>query len=387
MMFTQKINHMKNNFGNITLKHILIKDQKYIGLKFYPNKGIQAIIQKHNNYSWNEEFSMYITNNIKENFNAIFSHFKGVAWINGTHFFEGKKVLKMNDTINLDTYRKRPPRTHRVAPEEYLAKLEYKRYAMNTARTYISCFEKFINTFPEKPLLEINENDIQEYLNINARKGVSTSLLNQIVNSIKFYYEVVEQMPNRFYSIDRPIKMETLPKVLSPETVKKILLMTRNIKHKCILSLLYSAGLRRQELLNLKISDIDSKRMVIFISQGKGHKDRNTILSPSVLNDLRLYFKECKPKTYLFEGPNGSQYSATSVAKILDAARIRAGVREKVTPHMLRHSFATHLLENGTDLRYIQTLLGHSSTKTTEIYTKVSFSSIQNIKSPIDSLN
>lgn len=127
--------------------------------------------------------------------------------------------------------------------------------------------------------------------------------------------------------------------------------------------------------------------MVINVRQGKGHKDRNTILSPQVLNDLRTYFREYKPKHYLFEGPNGAKYSGTSIAKILDRARIRAGIREKVTPHMLRHSFATHLLENGTDLRYIQVLLGHSSSKTTEIYTKVSFSSIQNIKSPLDSLN
>lgn len=378
---------MASTFGNITLIHLLISDIKFIGLKFYPHKTIQAIINSNSIYQWNEEFSVYVAANTKENFNAIFNHFKGKAWINGSKFFEGKKRLKVNEKINLDQYRKRNSNKGRTVPTSYLAKLEYKGYSINTARTYISCFEKFINTFPDRPLLEINENEIQEYLNAKARKGASTSHLNQILNSIKFYYEVVEKMPNRFYSIDRPIKEETLPKVLSPLSVKKMLLMTQNIKHKCILSLLYSAGLRRQELINLTLSDIDSKRMVINVRQGKGHKDRNTILSPQVLNDLRTYFREYKPKHYLFEGPNGAKYSGTSIAKILDQARIRAGIREKVTPHMLRHSFATHLLENGTDLRYIQVLLGHSSSKTTEIYTKVSFSSIQNIKSPLDSLN
>lgn len=378
---------MTSSFGNITLKHLLIQDLKYIGLQFYPNKTIQDIIDQHKAYVWNDEFSMFTIPNNTANFSQIFRDFKGKAWINGTHFFEGKKQFKTNDTLNLDHYRKRDLGSILQVPDAYLSKLEFKRYALNTARTYISCFEKFMNAFPKKALLEINENDIQEYLNEKARAGVSTSQLNQILNSIKFYYEVVEQMPNRFYSIHRPIKKETLPKVLSPETIKKLLLMTQNIKHKCILSLLYSAGLRRQELLNLKLTDIDSKRMVIIVRQGKGHKDRNSILSPQVLKDLRIYFKECQPKIYLFEGPTGGPYSATSISKILNAARIRAGIRDKVTPHMLRHSFATHLLENGTDLRYIQTLLGHNSSKTTEIYTKVSFSSIQNIKSPIDSLN
>ena len=379
---------MAQPFGNITLKHLLIKNKKFIGLQFHPNTKIDGLIKHFQEAAWNEEFSMYAVPNTKENFNKIFDTFRGVAWINGAHFFKGKVQMKRNAPIKLEDYRKRPAiEGHRYCPAEYLDKLEYKRYSINTARTYISCFEKFINHFSQYELLEITEQEIQEFLNIKAREGVSTSQLNQLLNSIKFFYETVHQMPNRFYSIERPFKEERLPKVLSAEEVFKIINATTNIKHRCILSLLYSAGLRRQELLNLRLEDIQSDRMMICIRGGKGHKDRVTVLSQKVLDDLRLYFKDWKPKTYLFEGTVGKQYSPASVRAILRKAAKKAGIDKKVTPHMLRHSFATHLLESGTDLRYIQSLLGHNSSKTTEIYTKVSLGHMQSIKSPFDSLS
>lgn len=187
-------------------------------------------------------------------------------------------------------------------------------------------------------------------------------------------------MPNRFYSIERPRKRESLPKVISLEEVQSIIINTNNIKHKCIVSLLYSAGLRRGELLNLKMKDIDSKRMVITVKNGKGNKNRLTILSQSVLKDLRVYFLKWKPKTYLFEGKPECMYSPTSVLKIIKNAAEKANIKKNITPRMLRHSFATHLLGNGTDLRYIQVLLGHSSSKTTEIYTQVAINNIIAIK-------
>ena len=378
---------MKPRFGNITLKHLLINEQKYIGLKFYPNETVENILKSQNVYLWNDKFSMYCAPNTKENFKLIFDSFKGIAWINGAHFFQGKVRKKFNDEINLDSYRKRKKHPNaRYVPDEYLAKLEFKRYSINTARTYISCFEKFMNAFKKHELIEISEEDIQQYLNHLAQKGVSTSQLNQTINSIKFYYELILQMPNRFYIIERPFKEQTLPKVLSKEEVFKIIDATTNIKHKCVLSLLYSSGLRRQELLNLRISDIDSKRMMITIKQAKGKKDRVTVLSTKVLEDLRTYVKEWKPVNYLFEGKRGEKYSPSSVGAIIKKAAKKAKINKKVTPHMLRHSFATHLLESGTDLRYIQTLLGHTSSKTTEIYTQVSLGHMQKIKSPFDSL-
>lgn len=379
---------MSHPFGHITLKHLLIEDQKHIGIQFTPNKQVEKLVMTLPQVQWNAQFNMYSIPNTKEHFSLIFETFRGIAWINGPHFFKGKVRKGQNGHINLDDFRNRISRNdYRYCPEEYLSKLEYKRYSMNTARTYISCFEKFMNHFKQYDLMTINEEDIQNYLNELARKGVSSSQLNQILNSVKFYYETVKEMPNRFYSIERPFKEKRLPKVLSKEEIFKIIESTPNIKHKCIVSLLYSSGLRRQELLNLKIEDVDSKRMMLKISRGKGHKDRYTLLSPKVLNDLRLYFKQWRPKEYLFEGAPGKQYGRTSVSKIITKAAKKAKIGKKVTPHMLRHSFATHLLENGTDLRYIQSLLGHNSSKTTEIYTQVTFANIQHVQSPFDSLN
>jgi site-specific recombinase XerD len=194
-------------------------------------------------------------------------------------------------------------------------------------------------------------------------------------------------MPNRFYAIDRPRKRGTsLPKVLSKEEVKALIANAQNIKHKCIISLLYGAGLRRGELLNLKLTDIDSKRMVIVVRNGKGKKDRLTVLSPKLLEDLRIYFKQWQPHTFLFEGAKGGVYGSTTVNKVVKVAAKNAGIEKSVSSHMLRHSFATHLLEDGVDLRYIQSLLGHSSTKTTEIYTQVATHNINNITSPLDVL-
>ena len=191
-------------------------------------------------------------------------------------------------------------------------------------------------------------------------------------------------MPNRFYSIERPRKEQKLPKVFSKQEILSIIEHTNNIKHRCIVSLLYSAGLRRSELLNLKLSDIDSKRMLIFISNAKNNKDRYSLLSKNVLKDLKIYYLQWRPKEYLFEGLLGQKYSAESVSKIVKNASIKAGIARKVTPHMLRHSFATHLLENGTDIRSIQTLLGHGNIKTTEIYTQVAVSNFRLIKNPLD---
>ena len=162
---------------------------------------------------------------------------------------------------------------------------------------------------------------------------------------------------------------------------------TKNLKHNCILTLLYSSGLRRSELLNLKIVDIDSKRMIIWIRNAKGAKDRYTLLSPTVLESLRTYYKAWKPKKYLFEGNESCKYSASSLRQIVLTAGKKAKINKTVTPHMLRHSFAKHLLENGTNLRYIQSLLGHKSSQTTEIYTQVSTNHIKQIQNPIELLN
>tara|TARA_B110000285_G_C15024859_1_gene563580 strand:+ start:96 stop:1241 length:1146 start_codon:yes stop_codon:yes gene_type:complete len=379
---------MNSTKKNIALKHLLIDGKKQIGLKFYPDKVIQALIKELPSAAWSNKFGMVYTANTSENFNLIFSLFKGVAWINLSSFSTKRNLTNKNQLITVDSYRNRKLALgFKPCPEAFLQKLELKRYSMNTARTYIAMFERFINAHNESDLLSINEEQIRLYLQGMVQEKRSDSYINQMINSIKFFYEVVMEMPNRFYSIERPRKKESLPKVISTEEVQSIIKNTNNIKHKCIVSLLYSAGLRRGELLNLKIEDIDSKRMVINVKNGKGGKDRITILSPSVLEELRFYYKVWKPKIYLFEGEKGAKYSGTSVLRIIQKAAIKAGLKKRISPHVLRHSFATHLLESGTDLRYIQVLLGHSSTKTTEIYTQVATNNIRSIISPIDSLN
>ncbi len=372
---------------NITLKHLLIGEEKQIGLKFYQDKVIQSLLKELPDVKWSDEFGMAYVKNTKPNLNLIFSNFKGVAWINCAHFFPKQKIKSNTKPFSIEQYRNTSQNDTRKVPEVYLEKLELKQYALNTAKTYVQLFEKFINYYKEYELTNIDENDIRNYLKVLVKEGRSSSYLNQMINSIKFYYEIVLGMPNRFYSIERPAKKQQLPKVISLEEVQSIINNTNNIKHKCIVSLFYSAGLRRSELLNLKITDIDSKRMVITVRNGKGNKDRLTILSQAVLEDLRIYYKEWKPKDFLFEGASSRMYASTSVSRIIDYAAKKAGIRKKITPHMLRHSFATHLLENGTDLRYIQVLLGHNSTRTTEVYTQVAINNIKAIKSPIELLN
>lgn len=376
---------MKQKTKYVTLKHLLIGNQKQIGLQFYPNKLIQTVIKGLPNAKWSKEYNMAYIENKPNNLNLIFTDFKGVAWVNCSHFFPKHAQTKRNEAISVDQYRKRKlDNDYRPCPEEFLRKLELKRYALNTSKTYIGMFEKFINHFKTTELLDIDEETIRGYLQSLVTERKSNSYVNQMINSIKFYYEVTMGMPNRFYSVERPRKRDTLPKVISKEEVKMIIKNTNNIKHKCIVSLLYSAGLRRGELISLKLKDIDSKRMVINVNQGKGYKDRITLLSPSVLEDLRLYFKEWKPKVYLFEGPSAKKYSAESVLKIVKRAAKKAGIRKVIGVHTLRHSFATHLLEAGTSIRYIQILLGHSSSKTTEVYTHVATNNIRTIKSPLD---
>jgi integrase/recombinase XerD len=188
-------------------------------------------------------------------------------------------------------------------------------------------------------------------------------------------------------SIHRPKREKVLPNVLSKEEVKLILESQHNIKHKAMLCLIYSCGLRRSELLHLKLDDINSKRNIVIIRQAKGKKDRIVPLSTKILEMLRVYFVAYRPKEYLFEGQeSGKPYDERSLQQVMKHALIKAGIKKPATLHWLRHSYATHLLEAGTDLRYIQELLGHKSSRTTEIYTHVSTREIQKIKSPFDDL-
>ncbi|MEM6642000.1 MAG: site-specific tyrosine recombinase/integron integrase [Bacteroidota bacterium] len=263
--------------------------------------------------------------------------------------------------------------------------LVVSRYSQSTLRTYKYMFREFLKFHYPTPLYQIIKKEIMAYqCALVEKKKVSRSYQNQSINALKFYWEQVLGHDRKFFEISRPKKVEKLPTVLSIVEVQRILKATRNIKHKAMLTALYSAGLRIGELLNLRLGDVDSAHMRLWVREGKGVKDRLTVLSPMLLKLLRIYFRAYRPQYYLFEGQEGKPYSGSSVRKVLQRAVERAGVQKSVRPHTLRHSFATHLLENGTNLRYIQTLLGHTSAKTTEIYTHVSSKELEEVRSPLD---
>jgi integrase/recombinase XerD len=274
------------------------------------------------------------------------------------------------------------------AIENFQRWLRSKRYSENTIKTYSDALKSFLVFYRTKNIHDISNEDVIIYNNDYILKNkLSASYQNQIVNAIKLYFRTIQDKKIELEKIHRPKHARELPNVLSKEEVKAILGAHSNIKHKAMLSMIYSGGLRSGELLSLQTQHIDSKRNIVLLKNAKGKKDRIVPLSPKILDLLRDYYKIYKPRLYLFEGQKaGEKYDARSLQQILKQALQKAGITKPVTLHWLRHSYATHLLESGTDLRYIQELLGHSSSKTTEIYTHVSTKSIQQIKSPFDDL-
>lgn len=278
-------------------------------------------------------------------------------------------------------------KNYRTCPQSYIDKLNELRYSINTLNVYTDLFGEFINFYEDYSIDDITETMIIDFLRyLVTERHVSTSYQNQSINSIKFYYEKVMRGQRKVYLIDRPREETYLPEVLSEQEISDILNATENLKHKAILMTIYSAGLRISEAINLKVKDIDSQRMQIRVEQAKGKKDRYTLLGTKTLEILRKYFLEYKPKIWLFEGAKGEQYAPRTIQEILKKSVAKTQIKKRVTVHTLRHSFATHLLEAGTDLRYIQSLLGHANSKTTEIYTHITTKGFDQIKSPLDRL-
>jgi site-specific recombinase XerD len=240
----------------------------------------------------------------------------------------------------------------------------------------------------EKPLAGLTPNQIKSYLLwLLQERKCSESKVHTTLNALKFCFEQVLHQTKIFIAIPRPKKHLQLPKVHAMEQVKKIIQSTQNEKHKTMLMLAYDTGLRLQEIINLKIKDINSARMVIDVIRAKGKKDRQVVLSEKLLTQLRKYFKIYRPKEWLFEGNPGRQYGYRTLQEVFSMAKEKAGVKIKGGIHTMRHSFATHLLENGTDIRLIQELLGHNSIKTTIRYTHVSKAQLQKVRSPLNDLD
>ncbi|MCC6372744.1 MAG: site-specific integrase [Bacteroidia bacterium] len=332
---------------------------------------------------------------------AVFNLLNGRAWINyealqgqfnpkGDKYVGGNKNEPPNKTRSaFDEQMSRELSTEtRERVGVFVAWLRSRRYSANTVSTYEEALKTFLRFCASKPVSEIGNADLIAFNNhyILGRQ-LSASFQNQVVNAVKLFFKTVELKNMEVELIHRPKRAHVLPNVLSKEEVKAILNAHGNLKHKAMLSLIYSCGLRRSELLNLKLNDLDENRHLMLIKQSKGRKDRIVPLGEKLFVLLHSYLESYKPKEWLFEGqPAGTAYDESSLAAVLKQAVQKCNINKPVTLHWLRHSYATHLLEGGTDLRYIQELLGHSRSTTTEIYTHVSTKSLQKVISPFDTL-
>jgi len=315
-----------------------------------------------------------------------------IKQIDGARWSQSLGVWHLPDTEENRVRFKITPISHTIPSSEGITQIEKfkqflrsKRYSESTVATYSEALKSFLVFYREKPLAGITNEDVIDYNNEYILKNnLSASYQNQTINAIKLFFKIVLNSKMVIEELHRPKNAKTLPNILSKEETFRLIDVTTNLKHKTLLALIYSSGLRISEAINMKISDIDSQRMLIHVKNAKGKKDRYTLLSTKVLGLLKAYYTIFKPKKFLFEGQYGEQYSSRSAQSVLHQSAKKAGITKQISLHTLRHSFATHLLENGTDLRYIQDLLGHSSPKTTMIYTHVSSTSLKNIINPFD---
>lgn len=265
--------------------------------------------------------------------------------------------------------------------------MNIKRYSYNTINSYKNALLKLAEAYPEIELDCLNQKQIEYFINKQvSESNISQSYQKQLVGALKlFYNDMLRKKIDLVYLY--PDRRERLiPVILSKPEVKLLIDSIDNLKHKAVISTIYSGGLRLEEALNLKPSDIDSQDMLIRIKKGKGNKDRNVLLSDKLLLLLHNYYKEFKPSVYLFEGLNSKKYSSSSVQSVMKKALKKAAISKAATPHTLRHSYASHLLESGIDIRVIQEILGHNSIRTTQIYTHISSANIKSVKSPIDDI-
>ena len=265
--------------------------------------------------------------------------------------------------------------------------LKVQCYAYRTVKSYSNCVAKFLMAFSAYKLEAVTEKNIANYIHhLVEKEGISASYQRQMLGAIGKYFELCEGRKLDLKHLYPKRNQNRLPKYLTKDEVRKMLDRTSNLKHRCILMLLYGAGFRLSEVLNVKITDVDSSSMRLMVRGSKGNKDRLVVLSETLLLELRKYFLQYKPNVFLFEGPKGGKYSSRSVQAIVKQAAQRAGISKPVTPHILRHSFATHLVESGIDIRYVQEMLGHNSIKTTQIYTHITDVAKGNLRSPLDML-
>lgn len=351
-----------------------------VSLRFEKDFGLIAKVKCIKSAAWSQRQGYWYIPREGFKLNEVFEALKDVAWLDYS-------ALKRNESDDHKEVEKKKPdkKPQVIIPQAYTDLLNQKRYAENTKAIYQHYFADYMRYFEEKDLKEISKEEINTYiLELIREKHISASQQNQRINAVKFYYEKVLGRQKENYDIERPRKAHALPDVISQQELLSILNACTNDKNRLIITLIYSAGLRRSEILNLRKQDIRNDKQFIFVRGGKGNKDRTTLLSAQVEKQLENYYAKWKPNYWVFEGPGRSQYSASSVLNIVKNTARLAGINRIITPHMLRHSFATHLIEQGVSLRHIQLLLGHTSSKTTEIYTHIANTALAKVKSPLD---
>lgn len=363
----------------VEIKQLNYRGKSHIGIYFRYDEKLRILLKKLGaEYSYT--FQCWHIENNKENEEKLLKMLEGHAEIS----LQYADKMRLDETSNVRSNLTMAVQQELDMLEKYL---RTRRYSERTIKIYLSLATLFLGYYKDKPVQEITTADVERFNHeIIIKRKMSSSMQRQLLGVIKIIFRRNGNEEVDTEQISRPRKEYKLPQVLSKEEILEIISVIDNIKHRAIISLMYSAGLRVGELIGLELRDIDSKRMLIRISQGKGRKDRYVGLSERILILLRNYFVEYSPQRYLFEGEVRNKYSEESIRNILKAACNKCGIVKRVTPHTLRHSYATHLLESGVDLRYVQELLGHSRPETTMIYTHVTKKQLGSIVSPFDRL-
>ncbi len=362
-------------------------------LYFGYHAGLQRLVKSELNGRWSQTHTGWYVDDSKEMTDRIKAVCKGRAWyeFRGINEFlsveEQALVMSGNKTKAMEvTPQRNSLGVNASSFAQFVEFLKSRGYSKSTIETYSGMIRKLANYYDKRLLEQLTLEDLQHFLSANVVDvGYSNSYHRQMVGAIKLFYRDRENLEFDVVSdILYPAKHKKLPNVLSEENVIRLLQATRNIKHKLAFAMLYSCGLRIGELIRLKLVDIDLERRTVRIRKSKGFKDRVVMLAERILPLLHHYLQLYHPVEYLLNGQNGLMYSAVSVRAALKRARIEAGIRQRVSPHTLRHSFATHLLDQGVDIRHIQVLLGHSKPETTMIYTYVANDRLREISSPLD---
>ena len=357
----------------IFLEEKIHRKNNQLLIKFEYDETLISLVRTVNGASWSKSLKAWYLISNAENLSIILKLFKNISKVDVSKI--SKKTPFKRDLTD---------EQKKLLNQFYLF-LKGKRYSQSTIQTYTFFIADFINFHTKTPLAELTNRAVELFIEtVFMERNYSVSSQRQFISALKIFTVFCPQTKIHNLALERPKKSRILPSVLSQEEVLRIIQYTQNIKHRAILTLLYSCGLRIGELINLKLIDFHIDRKQLIVKKGKGRKDRYVSLADSFLPLLSNYYHSYKPTIYFVEEQNGGKYSAESIRSFLRKSCKKAGIRKPVTPHTLRHSYATHLLENGVDLRYIQTLLGHSKPETTMIYTHVQRKDLMEIQNPLD---